>query len=218
MDILHTLIDYLLHFDVHLDFVIQNYHSWTYLILFLIIFIETGFIIMPFLPGDSLLFAVGAFAARGSFDFWTISLTLFFAAVFGDSINYSVGKYIGPKVFDKEKSFLFNIEHLEKAHLFYAKYGAKTIILARFIPIVRTFAPFVAGIGKMTYKKFMSFNVVGGALWVYSFLSLGYFIGNREEVKHNFKLVIIAIIIISIIPGVIEYIREKNKNKNQSPA
>ncbi|MGZ3787794.1 MAG: DedA family protein [Bacteriovorax sp.] len=209
MDILHTLLDYLLHFEVHLDFVIKNYHSWTYLILFMIIFIETGFVVLPFLPGDSLLFAIGAFAARGSFDYWSISITLLIAAVFGDSINYSVGKFIGPRVFDKEQSTFFNKQHLEKAHLFYEEYGAKTIILARFIPIVRSFAPFVAGIGNMTYKKFMSFNVLGGFLWIFSFTSLGYFFGNLPIIQHNFKLVMLAIVVISTAPGAIEYFRKK---------
>lgn len=209
MEIIHTIIDYLLHFEVHLDYVISNYHSWTYLFLFLIIFIETGLIIMPFLPGDSLLFAVGAFAARGSLDFWSISGTLFIAAVLGDSLNYYVGKFIGPKIFARENHKLFNVKHLEVAHKFYAKYGAKTIILARFIPIVRTFAPFVAGIGKMTYSKFMSYNVIGAGLWTFSFIPLGFFFGNLPIVQHNFKLVMLAIVLISIVPGLISYYREK---------
>ncbi len=215
MEILHTLLDYLLHFEVHLDYVITNYHSWTYLILFLIIFIETGFIVLPFLPGDSLLFAIGAFAARGSFDFWSISLTLVVAAIFGDSVNYSVGKFIGPRVFDKEKSTFFDKTHLLKAQHFYAEYGAKTIILARFIPIVRSFAPFVAGIGNMTYKKFMSFNVIGATLWIFSFIPLGYFFGNLPMIQRNFKLVMLAIVVISTLPGVIEYYREKQKMKKR---
>ena len=209
MEIIHTIIDYLLHFEVHLDYVISNYHSWTYLFLFLIIFIETGLIIMPFLPGDSLLFAVGAFAARGSLDFWSIGGTLFIAAVLGDSLNYYVGKFIGPKIFARENHKLFNVKHLEVAHKFYAKYGAKTIILARFIPIVRTFAPFVAGIGKMTYSKFMSYNVIGAGLWTFSFIPLGFFFGNLPIVQHNFKLVMLAIVLISIVPGLISYYREK---------
>jgi len=215
MEILHTLLDYILHFEVHLDYVITNYHSWTYLILFLIIFIETGFIVMPFLPGDSLLFAIGAFAARGSFDFWSISLTLVVAAILGDSVNYSVGKFIGPRVFDKEKSTFFDKNHLLKAQHFYAEYGAKTIILARFIPIVRSFAPFVAGIGNMTYRKFMSFNVIGATLWIFSFIPLGYFFGNLPMIQRNFKLVMLAIVVISTLPGVIEYYREKNKLKKR---
>ena len=211
MEIIHTVFDYLLHFEVHLDYVITNYHTWTYLFLFLIIFIETGFVIMPFLPGDSLLFVVGAFASRGSLNFWSISVLLFFAAVLGDTVNYTIGKFIGPKVFAKENHPLLNIKHLEKAHLFYAKYGAKTIILARFVPIVRTFAPFVAGIGKMTYKKFMSFNLIGGALWVFCFIPLGYFFGNLPLIKSNFQLVILAILVISTLPGFVEYLREKKK-------
>lgn len=216
MDFLHTFIDYILHFEVHLDYVITNYHSWTYLILFLIIFIETGFIVMPFLPGDSLLFAIGAFAARGSFDFWPISLTLIVAAILGDSVNYSVGKFIGPRVFDKDKSTFFDKSHLIKAQRFYAEYGAKTIILARFIPIVRSFAPFVAGIGNMTYKKFMSYNVIGAALWIFSFIPLGYFFGNLPMIQKNFKLVMLAIVVISTLPGVIEYFREKQKLKKRT--
>lgn len=216
MDFIHSVIDYLLHFEVHLDYVISNYHSWTYLFLFLIIFVETGLIIMPFLPGDSLLFAVGAFAARGSLDFWSISGAMFCAAILGDSVNYSVGKFIGPKIFDRENHKLFNIQHLEAAHKFYAKYGAKTIILARFIPIVRTFAPFVAGIGEMSYQKFMSYNVIGAGLWIFSFVPLGYFFGNLPIVQHNFKLVMLAIIFISVLPGIISYIREKNKMKISS--
>ncbi|MDD4973789.1 MAG: DedA family protein [Bacteriovorax sp.] len=211
MDIIHTIIDYLLHFEVHLDYVISNYHSWTYLFLFLILFIETGFVVMPFLPGDSLLFAVGAFASRGSFDFWSISGTLLMGAILGDTVNYSIGKFMGPKIFAKENHKLLNIKHLEKAHNFYAKYGAKTIILARFIPIVRTFAPFVAGIGKMTYKKFMSYNVIGATLWIFSFIPLGYFFGNLPFIQRNFKFAMLAIVVISVVPGLIEYIREKRK-------
>lgn len=211
MEILHTLIDFILHIEVHLDYLIQTYHTWTYLILFMIIFCETGVVVLPFLPGDSLLFAIGAFAARGSFDFWTISLSLLAAAIIGDSLNYTIGKYVGPKVFHKEDSKLFNKAHLIKAQAFYEKYGAKTIIIARFIPIVRTFAPFVAGIGEMTYKKFMTYNVVGAVLWIFSFIPLGYFFGNLPFIQKNFKLVMIAIIVISVLPAVIEFIREKRK-------
>ncbi len=216
MEILHTLLNYLLHFEVHLDYVITHYHSWTYLILFLIIFIETGFIVLPFLPGDSLLFAIGAFAARGSFDFWSISLTLMMAAILGDSVNYSVGKFIGPRVFDKERSTFFDKNHLIKAQHFYSEYGAKTIILARFIPIVRSFAPFVAGIGNMTYRKFMAFNVIGAGCWIFSFIPLGYFFGNLPMIQKNFKLVMLAIVVISTLPGVIEYYREKQKLKRRT--
>jgi membrane-associated protein len=211
MEFLHLVIDFILHIEVHLDYLIQTYHTWTYLILFMIIFCETGVVVMPFLPGDSLLFAIGAFAARGSFDFWTISLTLLVAAIIGDSLNYSIGKYVGPKVFHKADSKLFNKSHLLKAQAFYEKYGAKTIIIARFIPIVRTFAPFVAGIGEMTYKKFMTYNVVGAVAWIFIFIPLGYFFGNLPFIQSNFKLVMIAIIVISILPPIIEFIREHKK-------
>ena len=203
MELIHTLIDFILHFDVHLDFIIQNYHGWTYLILFLIIFIETGLVIMPFLPGDSLLFAVGAFTARGSFDFFSIAVTLIMAAILGDNLNYFFGKFIGPKIFyrDGHESIFLNKKHLEKANLFYEKHGPKTVILARFIPILRTFAPFVAGIGAMTYKKFISFS------------ALGYFFGNLAFIQNNFKYVMIAIILISVLPGVLQYFRENKKKK-----
>jgi len=211
MEFLHLVIDFILHIEVHLDYLIQTYHTWTYLILFMIIFCETGVVVLPFLPGDSLLFAIGAFAARGSFDFWTISLTLLVAAIIGDSLNYSIGKYVGPKVFYKNDSKFFNKGHLLKAQAFYEKYGAKTIIIARFIPIVRTFAPFVAGIGEMTYKKFMTYNVVGAVSWIFIFIPLGYFFGNLPFIQQNFKLVMIAIIVISILPPIIEYIREHRK-------
>ncbi len=211
MDILHTLLDYLLHFEVHLDFVIKNYHSWTYLILFLIIFIETGCIILPFLPGDSLLFAIGAFSARGSFDLLSILLTLTSAAILGDTVNYSIGKFIGPKIFanSDRQSLLFKRENLDHAHRFYENYGAKTIILARFIPIVRTFAPFVAGIGKMSYRKFMSYNILGATFWVCSFIPLGYFFGNLPFVQKNFKIVMLAIIVFSVLPGLVEFLKAK---------
>lgn len=211
MEFLHLLVDFILHIEVHLDYLITTYHTWTYLILFMIIFCETGVVVMPFLPGDSLLFAIGAFAARGSFDFWSICIALFIAAVLGDSLNYTIGKYVGPKVFYRDNSRLFNKGHLIKAQAFYEKYGAKTIIIARFIPIVRTFAPFVAGIGEMTYKKFMTYNVVGAFLWIFSFIPLGYFFGNLPLIQQNFKLVMIAIIIISVLPPIIEFIRETKK-------
>lgn len=211
MDILHSLIDFILHIDVHLDYAIVNYHAWTYLLLFIIVFVETGLVIMPFLPGDSLLFAIGAFSARGSFDFWTISLLLLIAAILGDTVNYAVGKFFGTQLFEGRESKFFNRKHLQQAHLFYEKYGAKTIIIARFVPIVRTFAPFVAGVGKMNYKKFMSFNVIGGTMWVFTFIPLGYFFGNLPFIQGNLKLVMLAIIFISVLPGVVEYLREKRK-------
>ncbi|MFA6236006.1 MAG: DedA family protein [Bacteriovorax sp.] len=212
MEILHSLVDLLFHIDVHLDYAIANYHSWTYLLLFLIIFVETGLVIMPFLPGDSLLFAIGAFTARGSFEFWSISFLILSAAILGDTINYAIGKYFGEKLFNMPESRLFNRNHLRKAHDFYEKHGAKTIILARFVPIVRTFAPFVAGMGSMTYKRFMSYNVIGAAAWIFSFIPLGYFFGNLPYIKGNLKSVMLAIIFISILPGIIEYIRVKRKS------
>jgi membrane-associated protein len=211
MDTIHLLIDFILHIEVHLDYLIQTYHAWTYLILFMIIFCETGVVVLPFLPGDSLLFAIGAFAARGSFDLWTVSLTILSAAILGDSVNYTIGKYIGPKVFNKTQSKVFNRDHLLRAQAFYEKYGAKAIIVARFIPIVRTFAPFVAGIGKMKYGKFMTYNLIGAIMWVFIFIPLGYFFGNLQFVQQNFKLVMIAIIIISVVPAAIELVRERLK-------
>jgi len=212
MELIHFLIDFILHIEVHLDYMIQNYHYWTYLILFLIIFCETGVVVLPFLPGDSLLFAIGAFSARGSFDFWSISLSLLLAAIIGDTLNYSIGKYIGPKIFSREDSKILNKAHLLKAHAFYEKYGSKTIIIARFIPIIRTFAPFVAGVGKMSYKEFMTYNVVGATLWIFSFIPLGFFFGNLPIVEKNFKLVMIAIIVLSVLPALIEFMRERKKH------
>ncbi len=211
MEILHTLIDFIIHIEVHLDFIITNYHSWTYLFLFIIIFSETGLVIFPFLPGDSLLFAIGAFAARGSFDVLTIGLTLLTAAILGDTVNYSIGRYLGVKLFTKDNSFFFNKKHLHKAHSFYEKHGTKTIILARFVPIVRNFAPFVAGVGEMTYKKFITFSLTGAILWIFSFIPLGYFFGNLPFIQKNFKFVMIAIIVISVVPGFIEYYRERKR-------
>ncbi|MCK6596617.1 MAG: DedA family protein, partial [Bacteriovoracaceae bacterium] len=192
MEYITFLIDFILHIEVHLDQIIRDYQSWTYGIIFLIIFLETGVVVTPFLPGDSLLFALGAFAAKGSFDFWIMSILLIIAAIIGDSVNYSIGRYFGKKFLELERIPLIKKAHIEKAHKFYEKHGPKTIILARFIPIVRTFAPFVAGVGEMNYSKFMSYNVVGAILWVMSFMTLGYIFGNLEVVQSNFKLVILA--------------------------
>jgi membrane-associated protein len=211
MEILHTIINFILHIEVHLDYIITNYHSWTYVFLFLIVFTETGLVIFPFLPGDSLLFAIGAFAARGSFEIATIGPTLLCAAILGDTVNYAIGKYIGTKLFTKNDSFFFNKKYLNKAHSFYEKHGTKTIILARFVPIVRTFAPFVAGVGEMTYKKFISYSVLAAVLWIFSFMPLGYFFGNLPYIQRNFKFVMLAIMFISILPGLIEYYRNRKK-------
>jgi membrane-associated protein len=198
------LIDFLLHLDDYLKVIIEQYGTLTYLILFAIVFAETGLVVTPFLPGDSLLFAAGAFAALGSFNIWVLIVLLSLAAIIGDTVNYGMGKWIGPRAFDGRLP-LIKREHLERTQAFFAKYGGKTIILARFIPIVRTFAPFVAGVGSMAYGQFIFFNVVGGILWVTIFSLLGYFFGNLEFIKRNFELVVVVIIAISVVPAVYEW-------------
>lgn len=218
MELIQQLIDFILHIDVHLNEIIRNYGVWTYLILFLIIFCETGFVVTPFLPGDSLLFACGAFAANGSLDVWLLCLLLTIAAIAGDTVNYWIGAYIGPRAFAKEDSRFFKKKYLIRTHEFYEKHGGKTIIIARFMPIIRTFAPFVAGIGKMSYPKFLMYNIVGGVVWILSFVFLGYFFGNLPVVKKNFTLVIFAIIILSVLPSVIEVIRHKRKSRKRELA
>jgi membrane-associated protein len=209
LSIVSFLIDLVIHLDRHLDWIIRSYGLWTYALLFLIIFCETGLVVTPFLPGDSLLFAVGTFAALGSLDLGWLVVLLSVAAIAGDTVNYWIGHATGPKVFARENSRFFNREHLERTHQFYRKYGGKTIILARFIPIIRTFAPFVAGIGSMSYPSFIVFNVAGGLLWIVSLLLAGYFFGNIPVVRQNFALVILAIVILSILPGVIEFLRHR---------
>ena len=211
MELIRTFIEILMHLDKHLGGVIQDYGSWTYLILFVIIFCETGLVITPILPGDSLLFAAGAFAAVGSLKASWLFVLLSIAAVAGDTVNYWIGYIVGPKVFHKENVRFLNKQYLNRAHQFYEEYGGKTIIIARFVPIIRTFAPFVAGIGKMTYMRFISYNIFGGVLWIGAFIFGGQFFGNIPIVKKNFTFVIFAIIIISIIPGVIEYFRQRQK-------
>lgn len=213
MEYLTQFIDLFLHLDKSLSTVIQTYGSTTYIILFVVILCETGLVILPFLPGDSLLFAAGAFAAKGDMDITLLFLTLCIAAISGDSINYEVGRLIGPRIARREKSRFVNKEHIAKTHEFYEKYGAKTIIIARFIPIIRTFAPFVAGLGNMGYKKFLHYNVIGGIAWVAICLFAGYLFGNIPLVKQNFTMVIFAIIIVSILPAVIEYIRQRSISK-----
>ncbi len=211
MEFIKGVIDFVLHLDTHLSQLIQSYGAWTYGILFAIIFCETGLVVTPFLPGDSLIFAAGAFAARGDLNVVLVFVLLSVAAVLGDTVNYWIGKIIGPKVFNKEKSRIFKKAYLDRTHAFYEKYGAETIIIARFVPIVRTFAPFVAGIGRMSYLKFISYNVIGGIGWVALFTFGGYFFGNIPFVRKNFSLVIIAIIIISLIPAVVEVLRHRKK-------
>lgn len=208
METLTQLIDIFLHLDQHLSVVIQNYGWVTYCILFGIIFCETGLVVTPFLPGDSLLFAAGAFAALGALDPWLLLAILSVAAIAGDTLNYWIGSFVGPKVFQAETSRFLNRKYLEKTHEFYEKYGGKTIIIARFVPIIRTFAPFVAGIGSMTYRRFLMYNIVGGIAWILICVFAGYFFGNLTFVKKNFSLVILMIIIISVLPAVVEFVRE----------
>ena len=209
MEFVHWFIDFFLHLDRHLAEIIAQYGVHTYTLLFVIVFCETGLVVTPILPGDSLLFAAGAFAALGSLDVWVLFGLLTVAAILGDSLNYSIGRYVGPKVFHYPKSRFFNPEHLQKTHAFYEKYGGKTIILARFVPIVRTFAPFVAGVGSMTYGRFMSYNVIGAVAWVLLCTFAGYFFGNLPFVKKHFELVLLGIIGISLLPAVIEYLRHR---------
>jgi membrane-associated protein len=206
MDLLPRFVDLFLHLDQHLGQLISQYGTWTHLILFLIVFCETGLVITPFLPGDSLLFAAGTFAAIGALDLWLIIVLLIIAAIIGDTVNYWIGSYIGPRAFSGEIRFLRK-EYLERTHAFYEKHGGKTIILARFLPIIRTFAPFVAGVGAMSYPKFITYNIVGAVLWVGLFVLGGYFFGNIKVVRENFTLVILAIIFISVLPIAFEALR-----------
>ncbi len=212
MDLILQLVDFILHIDVHLESIITTYGAWTYGILFGIIFAETGFVVTPFLPGDSLIFAAAAFAARDWLNPWAIFFTVATAGVIGDAVNYSIGHYIGPRVFTEDVRFLKR-EYLDKAHDFFEKYGGKAVILARFMPIVRTFVPFVAGAGAMTYHRFFVYNVVGAVSWVGLFTMLGYFFGNIPAVEEHFSIVVIAIIILSIMPPIIEALRERKKAK-----
>lgn len=211
MELLASLLDIFIHLDKHLGAIITGYGAWTYALLFLIIFMETGLVVTPFLPGDSLLFAAGAFAAIGSLEAGWLFVLLSIAAIAGDTVNYWIGHAIGPKAFSGNVRFLKK-EYLDRTHAFYEKHGGKTIILARFIPIIRTFAPFVAGVGSMTYGHFITYNVVGGLAWVAIFTFAGYFFGNLPEVRDNFTLVILAIILISVFPGVFEFLRERSRS------
>lgn len=203
------LIDLLLHVDIYLETLFSKVGLWIYLVLFLIIFSETGFVVTPFLPGDSLLFAVGALSSRQFICPWSSFFLLSLAAVLGNTLNYHIGKYVGPKIFYKENSLFFNKKHLHTTARFYEKYGAKTIVIARFLPILRTFAPFVAGIGKMKYNKFQLYNIASSLLWSGSFIGVGYFFGNLPFVKNNFSFFILAIIVLSIIPTVVKVIMIK---------
>lgn len=209
MELLKHFIDIFLHLDKHLAELVSNYGGWTYGILFVIVFCETGLVVTPLLPGDSLLFAAGAICSIGGLDVLPLCLLLIVAAILGDTVNYHIGYYLGPKVFDSPNPRFFKREYLVKTEKFYEKHGGKTIIIARFMPIIRTFAPFVAGVGRMNYFQFIRYNIIGGIAWVSSFLLLGYWFGEREVVKKNFTLVIIAIIFISILPGIVEFLRAK---------
>ncbi|MBI2661717.1 DedA family protein [Candidatus Woesearchaeota archaeon] len=217
MAFFNNIIDFILHLDKYLSLLIQNFGIGTYLILFLIVFAETGLVVTPFLPGDSLLFAAGTFASIGALNVWWLFFSLSAAAILGDSLNYAIGKYMGPKVFREERARFLKKEYLDRTHKFYEKYGPKTIVLARFVPIVRTFAPFVAGIGRMSYLKFAFYNIFGGILWVGLLVFGGYFFGNITIVRQNFSLAIIVIIILSILPMIFEFwkhYRKKHAIKN----
>ena len=213
MELLASLWDIFLHLDVHLNAWAGTLGPWLYGLLFLVVFCETGLVVTPFLPGDSLLFAAGALASRvGSpIDLWLLAPLIFAAAVLGDSANYEIGRWLGPKVFTRKDSWLLNQNHLHKAHAFYEKYGGKTIILARFIPIIRTFAPFVAGIGKMSYRHFISYNILGAALWVALFIGGGYWFADLPLVQKHFHYVIVAIVVISVLPAVYEVWANRKK-------
>jgi len=207
IELLRHAVEFVLHIDRHLQDIIAHYGLWTYALLFLIIFAETGFVVTPFLPGDSLLFAAGAMCAGSVLDVHLLALLLTVAAVGGNLVNYWAGGLIGPKVFSREDSWLLRKKHLERAHAFFEKYGGRSIVLSRFVPIVRTFVPFVAGVGGMTFSRFFLFNLIGGATWIYLLTYLGYFFGGLPFVKENFSFVVIAIIVISVLPIGVEALR-----------
>ncbi len=214
MEFIAAIADFVLHIDVHLGEIIAKYGVLTFLILFTIVFAETGFVVTPFLPGDSLLFAAGAFAALGDLNILILVVVLTAAAILGDTANYWIGHFFGQKIVDNPKIPFINQDHIDKTQEFYKKHGGKTIFLARFVPIVRTFAPFVAGVGKMHYGKFISYNVFGGIVWVFLFSFAGYFFGNIPAIKHNFSLVIVGIILISLVPIGIEFMKSRVGKNN----
>ena len=218
MSVLYKLIDFIIHIDKHLTELASTYGGWAYGILFLIVFCETGLVVTPFLPGDSLLFAAGALATQGAFNVHLLALLLLVAAIIGDAVNYSIGRRMGPAVFERTNSKIFKPEYLARTQKYFEKYGSKTIVLARFVPIVRTFAPFLAGVGTMSYPKFAFYNVSGAIAWVGLFTYGGYIFGGMETVQKNFKLVILAIIIISILPGVFEILRARKEARKETQA
>jgi membrane-associated protein len=207
------LIDIVLHLDKHLEAITAQYGTTTYAILFIIVFCETGLVVTPFLPGDSLLFAAGAVSSLGTLNPWVLALGIMASALIGDNVNYQLGKALGPRVMKGEKSRIFNKKHLEKTKRFYEKYGGKTIIIARFVPIVRTFAPFVAGAGAMNFKRFIGYSIGGAVLWVTVLFGAGYMFGGNPLVKKNFSIVVFAIIFISILPGIIEFVKARRAKK-----
>ena len=214
MDLIKKIVDFVLHVDVYLSEIISRYGSWTYALLFVVIFMETGFVVTPFLPGDSLIFAAATFAARGALNPWLLFLLMAIAAVAGDTANYWIGHAVGAKAYTGEVKWIKK-EYMERTHAFFEKHGGKTIFLARFVPIIRTFAPFVAGVGKMSYGYFITWNLVGGLTWVSIFLFLGYFFGNLPFVQHNFEFVIVAIILISVVPIGIEWLKARKEKKKE---
>ena len=213
MELLAQFFDIVLHLDQHLKWLVENYGVWVYLILFLIIFCETGLVVTPFLPGDSLLFVAGTLAAAGAMYVHGLFALLVLAAFGGDNTNYWIGRFVGPRVFKREKSRLFNPSHLERTHRFYERHGGKTVIFARFIPIFRTFAPFVAGIGRMVYPRFLFYSFSGNVFWIGCFVFGGYYFGNIPVVQQNLTLAIIGIIVLSITPGIIEFVRQKARSR-----
>jgi len=211
MEAVTSLVKIFLHIDKYLGSLTANYGLWVYLMLFIVIFCETGLVVTPFLPGDSLLFAAGAIAAIGSLNIWLLFMLLLAAAILGDTVNYSIGSLLSQQVLKEEKIPLIKKKHLDKTHEFFEKYGGKTIVIARFVPIVRTFAPFVAGVGKMSYPQFLSFNVVGGLAWITLFTFGGYFFGNLSIVKQNFSLIVLAIILLSVVPIIVELVKHRRE-------
>lgn len=213
---METILKFILHIDTYLELIINQFGALTYVILFVIVFAETGFVVTPFLPGDSLLFVAGTLAGKGLFSIWVLYITLLVAAILGDTLNYWIGHFLGPKVFQKKNARLFNPAYLEKTQKFFAKHGGKTIILARFIPIIRTFAPFVAGIGTMNYSQFILYNIAGGFLWVTLFVWGGYFLGSLPIVQENFHTAIIVIIFLSLLPPTYEIIKSKREKHKEA--
>jgi len=213
VELLAQFFDLVLHLDQHLRWLADNYGAWIYLVLFLIIFCETGLVVTPFLPGDSLLFVAGTLAATGAMYVHGIFALLVLAAFGGDNTNYWIGRFVGPRVFRREKSRLFNPAHLERTHRFYERHGGKTVIFARFLPILRTFAPFVAGIGRMHYPKYLFYSFSGSVFWIGFFVFGGYYFGNIPVVKQNLTLFILGIIVLSVMPGIVEFIRQKTRIK-----